>query len=353
GYMKGINDFCNSYGAGFLYIMVPSKETIYPEYYANGYEVSDQESRAEKIHDALTENGVKHIYLKEIFDTIKTEERLYNKYYDVGHWNSNGIYHCMEELSAILSRDYPEIRKINLNDFELTGMKQEYLPLSLQRKEEIVPVYTPKINNLKGDGMSFFEKELVCRNGDSKYRFHAKREDKGKLPKILVFNDSFFEESDAEKYFLNQYSELTMVHIMNIADVEYYVSSLKPDIVIFEGCERSYESEGVYDLKHLKRKCFIKDVNEDEFEIRQIKTGLTISEGISEDGNKTEFIKVSGHVENMPDPDMLMTSINGRTYYAYTNRDYYDGKFVFSINREETDLSDYDGELIINCVYEK
>ncbi len=353
GYMKSLKEFCGSYDCDFIHIMVPSKESIYPELYANGYEISDRKSRAEKINDELKKNNINNIYLKDIFDRTRDESRLYNKYYDVGHWNANGIYCCMEELTGFLHKRYPGVKTINRGDFVISEMKHEYLPLSRQRKEEMIPVYTPEVEPLKSDGEDFFNKEVRCIHGDGRYRFHAIRKDAEELPKILVFNDSFFEESDANKYFLNQYSELTMIHVMNLPDIEYYVSSLKPDIVILESCERSYESEGVYDFEHLKKRFRISGVNEDEFETRQVNTGLTITEISSSGGNMPEYISVAGKAGDMPVPDMIMMSVKGKKYYACKNSDYYDGEFVFSIKKEEAMISDIEGKLTVDFIYKK
>lgn len=232
-YLKSLEDFCNSRGSGFLFFLSPNKETIYPEYFPEGYNVRKQPNRSERIVEELTKAGIPFVYPRDRFLELKREVDLYNKKYDAGHWNDNGCFYGNQEIIRVLSCQYPAIGELRQDEFNIKYELKEYLPRSHFIINEAVPVYELNKNS------SMEDKEIYNRLAlPENYHFFYKNTDPKNMdmPKILIFGDSYFQE--AAKFYQNHSSELTMLHSHNLKNAEYYISVFQPDIVIVEAVER-------------------------------------------------------------------------------------------------------------------
>ena len=244
GYLESIRDFCEDMGTQFIFFMPPNKESIYPEYYARGYNISDNKNLSELLTEKLDELGVNYVFSKDRFYELKQDEVLYNKIYDVGHWNYNGAYFACEELSEFLNGTDDRIKPIKRENYDITYHTEKYLKQSYEYKPETVPYYTYKYREAENDAADYYKQNIRVLHGT--YNYHSRSEDEQDKPKILVLNDSFLEEFEAYKFFYGNYSELFMIHDMNSADIEYYISVIRPDIFVFECCERALDDSALF-----------------------------------------------------------------------------------------------------------
>ena len=337
GYLKSVDDYCKSIGTEFIFIMPPDKETIYPEFYADGYNVKDQKNRTELIMEELDKEGIAHIFPRDLFLELKEKELLYNRIYDVGHWNDTGMFYACKELFSFLHSKNNNIRELNISDFLISSQTEKYLPQSREYKPDIVPVFENSLPEMQNDAADFYNNEIKLNH--TEYEYHAKNMDKSDKPRILVVEDSFFGQRDAFKYFYGNCSELFMIHAMNLGDLEYYLSVIKPDIFILECCERGPETGGVYGADYLKKRQYIEGENEDLFDIIKCpseKLGLEDSYFIK--GENREYVGITGkYSEDLEFPVMTMARLGDKIYFGHDD-DYFNPdkrKLTFTFKMED------------------
>jgi len=325
GYLKSVDDYCKSIGTEFIFFMPPDKETIYPEFFPDGYNIKDQKNRTELIMDELDTIGLDYIYPKDIFLSIKNKELLYNRIYDVGHWNDTGLFYGCRELFSHLHNKDGNIEEIKSSDFEIGNQTEKYLPQSMEYKPDTVPVYTSKKEPIINNANDFYGSEIKLAH--TEYKFHGKNAIDSRKPRILVVEDSFFGQREAYKYFYDNCSELFMIHAMNLTDLEYYLSVIKPDIFILECCERGPETGGVYGSDHLKKRLYTEGVDNSDMRIIECpaeKLGLNNSYFFR--GDNSEFASINGrYSEDIKMPSMLMAKVNGEIYFAHDD-DYFNNE---------------------------
>lgn len=228
-------------GIGFIYMLLPDKKTVYAEYFPDTILQMDNESRTDQVLRALDARGVNTFYPKDLLLAAKETMPVANKKYDAGHWNENGAFVTYRALMDGPMREfYPEIEPIEAEDFRVVDLHQYTLAVSRFIIDEWVPHYEP--NNTHGAaGDDNLIKEALPFLAKAHYaRRYIMEENAGK-PKLLVMHDSYMIEH--EKFFTENFSEITFIHRENIRPGEQYEQCLDvfdPDIVIYENPERTF-----------------------------------------------------------------------------------------------------------------
>lgn len=243
-YLKSLQSYCENSGAEFLFFLCPNKETIYPEYFPDGYNVKRQPNRTERITGMLAEQNVNYIYPKDLFMGLKKTEQLYNPKFDAGHWNDTGSFYGNQEIIKYLNQKFPEMGLLRDEEFTVGHRIEKYLMNSRFPINEPVPEYILKKTDMAPDNEGLNQIELTA---PELYHMYYKHSESGyeKLPRILIFGDSYFE--DAAKFYLNHCSELIMLHSNNLGQADGYIDYFQPDIVILEAVERVLQADGGLD----------------------------------------------------------------------------------------------------------
>lgn len=318
-YVQDLQQFCNKRGTEFLFYLCPNKETIYPEYFPDGYNVKDQPNRSERILTRLEEKKVDYIYPKELFLSLKDVNLLYNVKYDAGHWNHTGAFFGHQQIIDYLNEMFPEMGELELGEFEIMEQQVKSLLVSHFEIDEMIPDY----NLLDTDAVEdeeFFENITLL--APEEYYMYYKNDSalhEG-APKILIFGDSYFHHSP--KYYLNHSGELMMLHATNMPNAEYYISLFQPDVVIYEVVERQLDSS--WDtFKSTKRHYSLSDLQSDKAEAGIYlgeKLLLEIEmERLQTQAQNEKIISFSGSLEGIiEEPDTvfsLVAVLNEKEYY--------------------------------------
>lgn len=248
-YLKSLQCFCEEKGSKFLFFLCPNKETIYPEYFPDGYNIKEQPNRSDIIVEQLKEKDIPFLYLRDYFLELKKDRQLYNVKYDAGHWNDNGNFYGNKEIIRYLNREIPVMGELELEEFEVSETVQKYLPNSHFRIDERVPLYTLRSTEATELPGKFEDIKIVAPDMYHKYFRNLGHSD---MPKILIFGDSYF--SSSWRFYLNHSSELMLLHSHNMVEAEYYISTFEPDIVIFEAVERVLQYRGFIDNERVEKR---------------------------------------------------------------------------------------------------
>lgn len=223
----------------FQYVLCIDKKTIYPEYYPNGVNVSENISRTQEILTELEEKNVNYLYAKKCMEDAKNSGiEVYNRKYDAGHWNDHGAFLLSQEIFKILVKKFENLEMLSIEDYMVGTCVEKYIQTSKFKIDETVPNYVAKRNDAVVTTQ--FDENMPGK----KVFFSHYENNSIKGPKILVFRDSYLDR--ASKFFINYFSEATFASYSNLTsidDYEEYIKILQPDIIIFENVERTFPLE--------------------------------------------------------------------------------------------------------------
>lgn len=241
--LKGFQDYAEAEGKTFIYMLLPDKKTVYPEYFPKGYNILGDVSRTDMLLSALEEREVNHYWALDTMLEGKETMLVNNMKYDVTHWNENGTFIVLQELFEKLSADHPAIKPLLSDDFDITEEIEKKLPNSEFIINDPVPLYTPKKNNAVKRTAEVIDQVIYPEKTHHYISWHT-NDEASDAPSILVIHDSYLAEK--EKFFTGSFSSVLFMHRYNYYNqevFEYYVDHFDPDIILFETPERSLATE--------------------------------------------------------------------------------------------------------------
>ena len=224
--------------ADFYFMVVPNKETIYPEYLPDGYIPENNPNRTDQILEALAKNypNVKFLDTRKILKKSKPAGLLY--FGADTHWNMRGAIYAYHELINLIAKDYPDFYSMNPDSLvytktinpkgcdldkmlngHVTMVREDYIPTL--GKEYQTKIVTTLIN---------YPEDTLCKN-KSMLKVNSAG---GKMRKTIIFRDSF---SNTFIDFLAQQSDTTIA-LWSHKFMPNAVEKEKPNIVIHEILER-------------------------------------------------------------------------------------------------------------------
>jgi hypothetical protein len=229
--LDGLDARLKQQGIHFLVIIVPGKNTIYPEYMPPQIPVLNAQSRTDQLLAYQKEHGQAQLLdLRPALREARQERQVY--YATDTHWNAFGILAGYNTIIQALQSEFPVLRPHTLNDFEVvsrgTGsgdLSKEWVQGFVQ--EEMIrlePRYPRKTVQFPlTQGTALLPGRMVAvYNPDPA------------LPRAVIYHDSFFNEMIP---FLSDHFSWAVYHWAFKVD-ESFVAGEKPDIVIFEVTDR-------------------------------------------------------------------------------------------------------------------
>jgi hypothetical protein len=248
-----VNSTCERNGIKFIFMIVPTTSSVYPEQYP--FPRPEGISRSDQVLAALPENIRKKTLFPLDYFLSKKSDHPQPMYYNNGlHWNKLGCYYAYELLYQRLKAWYPQIPDIQ---FKFTPYKDpgedNYTILWWGIKK--FGDFLELLNVEPADGWDNHYRYLVCRNieenelntvvgyASKKGKYGIITENKNKnLPTALIMRDSYFVDLEPFTSSLFSYAEYvwTQPEKRNIQ----YLESLpqKPDVFIWEIAERALEA---------------------------------------------------------------------------------------------------------------
>ncbi|MDB1944565.1 alginate O-acetyltransferase [Clostridium tertium] len=318
-FIRGFQNYCDDRGIKFLYAVEPRKEEVYPEYIVEGFNYENKD--LEYFLTILEENNINFLNNVETLVNNKDKALLFDKKYDVRHWNETG---AIIGISAILDR--LNILDSRVGNFDISKFEQEQyinriLPVSKFPIEEKTIHY--KLIEDNSEYISDFENEIKL---DEKFRnfTHYKNDSNKEGPRILIFAGSYF--NDKEKFMINNFSEIMQIHnYRNVINYEYYINIYNPDIVLFESTEYTHMNY-YFPINEMRNKIYNKD----------LKSYSSLIQSSFVDIEESNLIKSDSKLSNFSIPiysdDVLFA-------YAYINNRILDCKIKKIDNQKYVEFS--------------
>jgi hypothetical protein len=250
----------------FVFVTIPDKEEVYPEFYPSSFLVRPEKSSLSQIVHYIQENSdIDALDLSEALIAEKNEASLlYYRNYDPSHWNMNGAFvgyvKMMERFKAYdddlvpFTRDDFDIEEIthmkktgngvymfnNLSDIKYE-YKRDFTAQFVDTlhnappKADIPPMPAPipkEKLNAWGVWLALYSKNIECQNGK----------------KLLILCDSYI-DGFIKDFFADNFSEVYLLSSSSYYDgavIKTAIDVFEPDFVLYEIVERVYNANSQF-----------------------------------------------------------------------------------------------------------
>ena len=236
-YLDRTNQYLEKQGVPFVFLAGLDKKTVYGEEMPDYIRVdTTKESIMEMLARKLTEKQVPYVIPVQELRDAKQVERVYNQKYDSAHWNARGAMIGLRLLNEKVREMDPDVPLLTEDVFTASSEEKTLEFISLPITEQ-VPVYMLKSeygNSILADGSLLDVLPHVAGTGIQHYLNENALSDKT----ILILQDSFLDGK--QDFFAYRYQNVYMISRQNYESMQYYVETLKPDVVVFENAERAF-----------------------------------------------------------------------------------------------------------------
>lgn len=236
-YLDRTNQYLEKQGIPFVFLAGLDKKTVYGEEMPDYIHVdTTKESIMEMLARKLTEKQVPYVIPVQELQEAKQAERVYNQKFDSAHWNARGAMIGLRLLNEKVRGMDPDVPLLTEDVFTVSSEEKTLEFISLPITEQ-VPVYTLKqeySDGILADGSLLDVLPHVAGTGIQHYLNENALSDKT----ILILQDSFLDGK--QDFFAYRYQNVYMISRQNYESMQYYVETLKPDVVVFENAERAF-----------------------------------------------------------------------------------------------------------------
>lgn len=236
-YLDRTNQYLEKQGIPFVFLAGLDKKTVYGEEMPDYIHVdTTKESIMEMLARKLTEKQVPYVIPVQELRDAKQVERVYNQKYDSAHWNARGAMIGLRLLNEKVREMDPDVPLLTEDVFTASSEEKTLEFISLPITEQ-VPVYMLKSeygDSILADGSLLDVLPHVAGTGIQHYLNENALSDKA----ILILQDSFLDGK--QDFFAYRYQNVYMISRQNYESMQYYVETLKPDVVVFENAERAF-----------------------------------------------------------------------------------------------------------------
>lgn len=236
-YLDRTNQYLEKQGIPFVFLAGLDKKTVYGEEMPDYIRVdTTKESIMEMLARKLTEKQVPYVIPVQELRDAKQVERVYNQKYDSAHWNARGAMIGLRLLNEKVREMDPDVPLLTEDVFTASSEEKTLEFISLPITEQ-VPVYMLKSeygDSILADGSLLDVLPHVAGTGIQHYLNENALSDKT----ILILQDSFLDGK--QDFFAYRYQNVYMISRQNYESMQYYVETLKPDVVVFENAERAF-----------------------------------------------------------------------------------------------------------------
>ena len=236
-YLDRTNQYLEKQGIPFVFLAGLDKKTVYGEEMPDYIHVdTTKESIMEMLAQKLTEKQVPYVIPVQELQEAKQAERVYNQKFDSAHWNARGAMIGLQLLNEKVREMDPDVPLLTEDVFTVSSEEKTLEFISLPITEQ-VPVYMLKSeygDSILADGSLLDVLPHVAGTGIQHYLNENALSDKT----ILILQDSFLDGK--QDFFAYRYQNVYMISRQNYESMQYYVETLKPDVVVFENAERAF-----------------------------------------------------------------------------------------------------------------
>ncbi|MDO5718863.1 MAG: hypothetical protein Q4P34_07755 [Tissierellia bacterium] len=247
-YLLDIQNYCEERDTSFIYLLNPSKNTVYRRYLPDSYKYENK--RLDYLRDALYEKGVNFVDNTDFLTKLSYQEQVMNLKYDAGHWNNLGAFYGVNNLLDRMKDYDSEIELNQLDDFEMIYTETENLMMSN------IPIKDGIVNLVdKNNSFHFIDDELseeleIDENYSS---FLLCESDVDNDVDLMLFSGSYF-NTFGYTLLARAVKNLELIHnYNNIINFDYYYNIFEPSFVVITSAEYA-TTENYFNIDLMEKK---------------------------------------------------------------------------------------------------
>lgn len=231
-YILEIQDYCEKRNIPFIYLLNPSKTTVYEDYLPEGYHYNNR--RLEILQQFLQEKAINHVDNTPYFIELSKAEQIYNIKDDPGHWNYLGAYYGVNHLLEKMHQMDTRISTNEIHDFNVSTTIAKTLYNSEFPINEIVPSISEKNTSFSNiDPGLVDEIEL-----DDNYRGYIRIQSNANNDiNLLVFHGSYFNGFGYPFLARAVHTYQDIHNYQNLLNFDYYFNIFQPNFVVITTAE--------------------------------------------------------------------------------------------------------------------
>ncbi len=228
--VEKVSKWCKENEIKCLFVIAPNKHSVYPEFYIDSRPQGI--TRADQFVSVFNELGITYVFPRDYLIEQK-KKKSFPLYYETDtHWNNLGAYLAFVLIQNEVRNLFPDTEFPDIEyDFSVSYSYTEgdLLPmLGVKYAKSTKIEVSPKDSTFE----CYFDKIIKSSN------LIITKGKNDKLPKAVVFRDSFF--LALIPYFSTIFSSVEYVHSGAMTDDDKnYIIKNKPDLIVFEMVERS------------------------------------------------------------------------------------------------------------------
>lgn len=233
-----IKNYVENNGSKFYMMINPEKKSVYTQYIPSG--VNYNRKWIEIFEEKLKNEGINYIDNTQLLKEKSKYEFVYDKKYDAGHWNDLGAFYGVNNLLKNINKDFSTVYELKLSDFDISKEIQTKLKVSNFKIYDESPLFILKNLDNYEDLTKNYINNITLDNNYTTFSYTKNNSlNSETLPKALVFQGSYL--NGREKFLKSRFREYIAIHnYQNIFNIEEYYKMFKPDIVIFEVAEYTF-----------------------------------------------------------------------------------------------------------------
>lgn len=242
--VRGTRNWLSQKGIGFLPMVAPDKQSIYPEYLPDHYQQAKGTTRLDQVVASLNQDPATEILdLRPVLLRNKGESRLYDK--TDTHWNQLGAYCGYREVLRAVAERFPGV---DLHAYFSVGARWREDPAGdlaeLSGRGDTLREKRPEV-------IAWLQAEEQALSPFLQQLFRLEQLDplftvrQGKKLRVLVLHDSFMNpmkpflsESFGEVLYIWKYFDRDIENFLTTEVMDKVLAEFKPDLVIDEVVER-------------------------------------------------------------------------------------------------------------------
>lgn len=227
-------NWLRKFGAKYIFVIVPDKQTVYPEHLPKWLVKSDKPSKVDQFVAYMkAHSSVEILDLRQPLIEAKETAPLYCL--TDTHWNSYGAFLGLQKLIAALSRQMPGLKPLPLNafDYQLVSGPGGDLAVAMgqeEMKERQDFNFTPR------PPLKPFQQSTIAAHGPYTLGPTITTDNPHANGKAVLFRDSF---AGAWVPFLGYYFNHT-TYVWQYQWDETFLQQERPDVVVDEIVERLF-----------------------------------------------------------------------------------------------------------------
>lgn len=323
GYM---NKYFEQQGCTTYNMFIPNKEAVYSELY-NQDIYNAGTGHLDSLEKYILENTDMNVINVKDAMIARKDEQLYYKAYDASHWNMNGAFVGYQELMQEIQKDYPDIKVMDKEDFEVcetsfSGLMQYYTAIPALDNNFAFDDVVYEYNLKEGYHSVMDETPLNGKEIDPNLNFyHFKNETIDNSETLLIVGDSYMYcfllpmlgESFEDVYFVRNTSPETIIEL---------AQEIEPTMFVFEIAERVVYESYFSQMNGFKNYLAF-EIDTEEYEALEQEPEIHIDVPMLEDGKlpigEEAFIEILGWAfdsSNDIKPSMVIAAVDDKYFNA-------------------------------------